>query len=299
MQLTRRDVEILKTIYHYDGILSVDQVHRWFFGAKRRAYYRIAALSEAKCIQRLAPAERYRVPEPIVWLDKIGAQVVANHMGVEDADLNWRSQPRWSRVGHDLALNEVRHSLTQAWTKDPQYSVETWHGQEAVGRLLSSPIAYLDPQGQQHQKVVNPDGYCCVRVDASKPYRLRFVIELDNNSFSSRRFGRDKVAPLIHLMRSPLYQQELGGQAGRVLVVTVGSEVRFHHLRSEVKAAGGSGYFVLTRAEWIQPETALTTPIFYVAHLDTPVSFTVYHTDSFQRQLRETLIGVPQLRTLY
>lgn len=299
MQLTERDYAILRTIYEYDGMLSIDQLHRWFFGVKRRAYYRIRALCEAKLLQRLPAKERYLVPEPIVWLSKTGAQVLADDMGVEYSELHWRSQPRWSRVSHDIALNEVRHTFEQALENHPRYQLETWLGQDALGRLFPTPIPYLDQQGERKQKIVQPDGYFCLKVQSEPPYRLRFFVELDNNTESSRRFGRDKVSPNIHLLFSPEYQRGLGGKSGRFLVVTVGSEQRFHHLRAEVANAGGAAYFLFTRSEWLQPETLLTEKVFYVPHLPVPFSFTTYDTDAFQHHLTQSLIHAPTLRTLF
>src|SRR5262245_57400737 len=106
---------MLHTIYRYDGILSVNQLHRWFFGVKRRAYYRLQALCQHGFLQRLPVKELYRVPEPIVWLDKQGAVALADYLGIEYSDLSWRSQPRWSKVSHDLALNEFRYKLEAAF----------------------------------------------------------------------------------------------------------------------------------------------------------------------------------------
>ncbi len=298
MQLTKRDYELLHTIYRYDGVLSVDQVHRWFFGVKRRAYYRIRALCEHGCLQRLERAERYRVPEPIVWLGKVGAQALADYLGVEYAELHWRSQPRWSRVSHDLALNEFRHTAEQAFTQSPAYTLEIWHGQDELERLFPHPIPYLDIVGERTQKVVKPDGYFCVRVTGEPSYRLRFFVELDNNTESSRRFGREKVSPTVHLMLSPDYQRELGGKSGRILLIAVGSEPRFHQLRSEITQAGGAAYFLCTRSAWVAEETLLSSPIFYLPHLSKPLSLTTYHSQAFQSYLQASLAHVPRLDTL-
>jgi hypothetical protein len=299
MQFTERDFQILQTVYRYEGVLSVDQIHRWFFGVKRRAYYRIQALVKAKCLQRLPVKDLYRVPEPIVWLDKMGAQVLANYLGVELSELKWRFEPRWSRVSHDLALNEARHMLEDAFQQSANYTLEVWHNQDELERLFTSPIPYLDPYGEKKEKLVKPDGYFCMRVLGEPSYLMRFFVELDNNSESNRRFGRDKVAPTIHLLHSPDYQRELGGKSGQILVVTVGSETRFHNLRSEVKQAGGARYFLFTRSEWLQPETVLTERIFYLAHTDRPFSFGDYHNANFQVSLQLSLADAPKLKTLY
>ena len=299
MQLTERDYEILQTIYRYDGLLSVNQFHRWFFGVKRRAYYRINALCENKCLQRLKPQDRYRVPEPIVWLDTIGAQRVADSLGIEYSELHWRSQPRWSRVAHDIALNEFRHTFEQAVIAHPGYELEIWQGQGDLERLFPQALPYLDSTGQRRQKVMKPDGYVSLVVQSARPYYLRFLIELDNNTESSKRFGRDKVSPLVHLLLSPEYQQQTEGDAGRVLVVTVGAEARFHYLRAEVTQAGGAPYFLFTRSEWVQPDTLLKQPIFYLPHTDIAFAFSQYHTDDFQARLERSLVHTPRLKTLF
>lgn len=279
MRLTPRDYEILHTLYRYDGVLSVDQIHRWFFGVKRRAYYRIQALCEQHCLQRLTPQERFRVPEAIVWLDKTGAQVLADYVGLEYTDLHWRTQPRWSKVSHDLALNEFRHIFEEALQVNPSYSLEQWLGQDELERALTTPLSYLDVNGVTQKKLIRPDGYLTMQVTSEQPYLLRFLIELDNNTTSSQRFGRDKVSPLIHFLRSETYKRVLNGKSGRVLVVAVGSRQRFDTLRTEVMRAGGSSYFLFVRSEeWQTIAQVLTQPLLYLAHQATPFSFAEYHT---------------------
>jgi len=298
MQLTERDYRILHTVYRYDGMLSIDQLHRWFFGVKRRAYYRISALCEGQCLQRLTKKDRHRVPEPIVWLGKVGAQILADYIGIEYRELRWSSQPRWSRVSHDIALNEFRHTFEQALLQYPAYELDTWYGQNELERLFPAPLPYLDVNVER-KKLIKADGYVCVRVAGKPSFHLRFLVELDNNTEAGKRFGQDKVSPLVHLIHSPQYQQQTGGKSGRVIVVTVGSETRFHNLRSEVTKVGGAQYFLFTRHEWLQPDTILTHPIFYLPHTSTPFSFAQYHTEAFQVNLERSLARTPQLKLLF
>lgn len=299
MRLTERDYQILETIWRYDGILSFDQVHRWFFGAKRRAYYRIQALCEHGFLERLPKKELYRVPEPIVWLNKQGAISLCDYLGLEYESFAWRSKPRWSKISHDLALNEFRHTIEAAFASHSGYELEVWHGQDELERLFPDPITYLDYGGEQVQRRIRPDGYFCLRVLTTPVYLLRFFVELDNNTQSSQRFGRDKVLPGVQFLHTSMYQEVLGGKTGRFLVVTVGPEARFHNLRSIVHKAGGAGYFLFTRSEeWQSPEEVLTTPLLYLAHDNRPVSFETYNSEGFQRNLVYSLTHEPQVKLL-
>lgn len=284
-----RDFPILHKIYDYDGMLSLDQIHRWFFGSRRRAEIRIKQLCDADYLKRSSREQLPFSQERIVWLSKRGAQALANWLGVEYKTLAWRKRPRWSRVRHDIWLNDFRHMMTQAVHNHPRYEVASWHGQDALQTLFSEPIAYLDHRGRQGRKRVQPDGYFCLANREDRQAPLRFCVELDNNSESNRRFGRDKVSPGVHLLRSESYRRAAGANTGRFLVVTVGSEARFHHLRSTVTQFGGAGYFLFARVETLTAHNVLTDPLWYLSHLDDPVSLETYDTPEIQAYIAETL----------
>ncbi len=305
LRLTERDKAILLTIYRYDGMVSVDQIHRWFFPGeanKRNAQRRISLLYHNGCIQRPTRQELYRVPEPIVWLDTTGAEEVVKQLDTSLDELHWRSTPRWSKVTHDLLLNEFRHTMEVATLNHPRYRLETWHGQDELVRLFAKPIPYLDQQGERKEKLVQPDGFFALFAKAegeNKGYRVPFLVELDNGTESNSRFGRDKVSPGVHLVYSKGYQTQLTFKTGRFLVIVAGSEQRFHNMRAEVTNAGGAAYFLFTRSVWANPATILAKPIWYFPHVDEPFCLEEYGTPAFQAYAQQVLATAPHLKLLH
>ncbi len=299
MILTRRDVDILHAIHHYDGILSVDQIHRWFFGVKRHAQQRISKLYHNRYLQKPSRQEQYRVPEPVVRLDTRGAHQIAAHHDMAFKDFHWQNTFRWRRVAHDIGLNEFRHSLELAIQQQPVVGLDKTYGQNHLRQMLSSPVDFLDVQGQQQSKHVWPDAYYAltIRREAHAP-TSRLLVEYDNNTTDNTRFGRDKVSPGIHLILSALYRQQLGGNTGRFLVPTTVSDMRFENLRKSITQAGGARYFLLAKAHILTPANILTEAVWHLPHLDQPVSLLDYLRPDYDRWLKETTRQCPAVQVL-
>ncbi len=303
IKLTQRDRELLTTLYHYDGMLSVDQIHRWFWPgrSKRKAQERISELFQNGYLRRPQRSELHRLPESIVLLDKKAMEVIAETLDLDFSEVRLRSELRVSRVAHDILLNEFRYTFTQALKEHPAYILEQWCGQDELVQLFPSALPYRDHAGQRREKLIRPDGYVHFFVkpnEATRGYRLRFLVELDNSTESNVRFGRDKVAPGVHFIHSPMYQEQLKAQSGRFMVIVAGSERKFHNLRSDIMAAGGSAFFICTRLDWVTSESALQQAIWYFPHLPTPFSLQQYGDPDFEQEIRSTFDTVPHVSIL-
>ncbi len=303
IKLTERDRTLLLTIYQYDGRLSVDQIHRWFWPgkSKRKAQERISELFHNGYLQRPSRRDSHNLPESVVLLDKKAVEVIAQGLDVDPTEVRLRQELGVSRVAHDILLNEFRHTCTQALSAHPAYTLEQWYGQDELARLLPSALPYLDHTGQRKKRLIRPDGYLSFFVkpdEATRGYRLRFLIELDNKTETNVRFGRDKVVPGIHFLHSQMYKQQFNAQSGRFMVVVTGSERKFHNLRSDIMAAGGSAFFICTRLDWVIAEGVLQEPIWYFPHLPTPFSLQQYGDPVFEQSIRSTFDTVPHVAIL-
>ena len=302
IEITDRDREIFLTIYRYDGVLSADQVHRWFFGAKRRAQYRISALFHNRYLQRSTPelTREHRIPEPIVWLDRKGAESVAEQFGIEEIkDLSWRRTPRWSRISHDIGLNEARRIIENAANTIPSCSIEVWHGQDDLQRMFPDKVRYLDRDNQVKEKGVWSDAYLRLRVRqlSSREVPIPFLIEFDNGTFDQPRLAEEKLSPIMHLILSKTYRRQLG-EGGRLLVIAKASEVRFQNMRKNFTRFGGSPFSLFVRASELTVEQAITEPVWLVPHCDQRVSLVEYASPDFQKWLARTTEDLPRMSFL-
>lgn len=303
VQLTPRDREIFMTLQRYDGVLSLDQVTRWFFGtgegAKRSAQRRMSLLFHNGYLKRPTRQELYKIPEPVVWLDKAGAEAVAGQLDVDLDELSWRDTPRWSQVAHDLGLNEFRHTVEVAAPPHSQCAIEIWRGQDELRAMFTQPVAYLDLNQEKQQKLVWPDGYFRLAVSrAEGKMQLPYLVEFDNGTEDNSRFARDKVSPNVHLIVSEMYEQQIGQKGGRFLVVVSGSQARFENMRRSVTQAGGAAFFLFARLETLMPDNVLDKPVWFLPHLNHQVSLAEYGSGPFQRWLRDTTKNLPSLRML-
>jgi hypothetical protein len=297
IHLTKRDLQIIYTIHAYDGILSIDQIHRWFFGARRRAEIRLSLLHRNGYIQRSNSRLHYLVPELIVWLTKKGATLIAGQQGVPIRQFPFRATPPWSKLRHDILLNEYRHSMEVAAKKHLIIGIERWEGQDACIRLFRQKIAFRNHVGQRQERYFQPDGMLALLSPKIHERKRRFplFVELDNATESNRRFTRDKVHAGVQFVHSRVYRDATGyTSTARFLVVVNGPERRFHNLRADVTKAGGAEFFFFTRASLVTPETALTDRIWYIAQSDEPFSLEEYVNGEFEQRLVQQTCTLPR-----
>lgn len=116
--LTARDLDVLRDLYKY-RYLSVSQIQRLHFPSLQTAYRRLRALMALKCVAGFTAPH---IPEHVYYLEKAGAQLVADALGVSLAELTWRAVGREPKdyyfLRHFLQVNDFRILLAQGCDND-------------------------------------------------------------------------------------------------------------------------------------------------------------------------------------
>ena len=294
MRFQARDGQILEAIQRYDGVLARRQVQALFWrNANPKTMERRLSLLFHNGYLNMPSLEQrriYPIPEPVVWLGWRGVLYVARQLEIEVSDplssnenqlrilekklraagLRWQREPRWSQLGHDIALNDFRMAIEQAVNHWPSLELEQWIPE---GEFLSN----MDVIQLKHRsKGVRPDGFFTLvdhlRLINRSPAKARFLLEFDNGTHPVTRFGRDKAIPGMAYIRSQAYRDRFGFNSGRWLVVCQ-SERRMAHLKEQTEKVLGknAGYFFFTFMEKVDAMSVLNKPIWLCGGSTEPV----------------------------
>ena len=193
--------------------------------------------------------------------------------------IRWLREPRWSQLKHDLDVVSFRKAVEKAVGDLPFLILEQWIPE---GEFLSKPdvveYKYMDSDGevQWAEKGVRPDGYFEIvdkrRQQENLPDRARLLLEIDEASYDTKRFGREKGAAGLAYIMSEAFKARFGKNSGRWLVVTTGEE-RLKHLMGQTRQAvgKGAGVFFFTTLEQMEKENILTAPIWWQSGIGDPV----------------------------
>ena len=293
MRFQSRDGEIIQALYKYDGVLARRQIKSLFWKniSVKTMERRLTLLYHNGFLNLPTLDQRRRnpIPEPIVWLGWRGILHLAGQMEIDvpfpnnagenqlrllekrlrEEGIGWQREPRWSQLGHDIAVNDFRFAIERAVIKWPSVTLERWVPEGDFLREMDSiEFEYRDRNGKlkKRRKGVRPDGYFVLldhlRQINNSPARARFLLEFDNGNHPLTRFGREKVVPGLAYVRSREYKQRFGFNSGRWLVVCNG-EKRMHNLKAQTEKAVGAkaSVFLFTTMGQIKAETVLNMPI--------------------------------------
>lgn len=280
-QLTVRDGEVIQAVYDYRA-MTTPQLDALFFSPEReqldsgrvssRCLHRLKVLFHAGFLRRVEQAQTLSDGrKPLVYfLDRRGAQYVAEAAGCELADLDWDRQGH--EVGtlfldHLLLSNTFRVAVTLA-ARRQSYQLHEWRDERALRRVhYNETIKLKDEDGSVRPVTLIPDGYFLLETDDSRYHQF---IEIDRATSTlqvsrpgKRDWGR-KVATYLEYFRSGLYQERYQTQSLRILTVTT-SEKRLAHLKKVTEEAGGRSRFWFTTADKITPSRILTDRIWQKA----------------------------------
>ena len=150
MRFQVRDGNILLAIFYYDGVLAKRQIKSIFWPNKtsRAMEQRLTKLFRSGYIDWPSREQRKTkpIPEPICWLGWRGALNIAGEHGVKVKQprsenenqlrifqnrlrkhgIRWVREPRWSLLGHDVAVVDFRIMVEKAIMEIPYLTLETW-----------------------------------------------------------------------------------------------------------------------------------------------------------------------------
>jgi hypothetical protein len=280
-QLTSRDVDVMQGIYTYRA-MSTPQIDALFFAqdgestrARRvssRCLHRLKLLFHAGYLRRKEQAQTLSDGrKPLVYfLDRRGAQHLADLAGCQIRDLDWDRQGH--EVGslfldHLLLSNDVRVAVTVS-ARRQQYKLLDWRDELMLRRVQQREhITIPGADGKPQTVSLVPDGYFVLETEEARYHQF---IEVDRATSTivvgqaGRRDWARKVAAYLAYFRSGAYQERYQTQSLRILTVTT-SEKRLKHLKDVTEEAGGKSRFWFTTSDRVAATTVLTEPIWDVA----------------------------------
>jgi len=267
MQLTERDIEIIRAVYDY-RLLSAPQLEALFFPSNTATTHS----RRSACQRRLQLLYHHgfleRLPQPVILgqgrapfvyaLAEAGANLVAQQLGLDRAEVGW--QPKHNDLGlpfldHSLGINEVR-VVIRLLVEQGQLELEQWRDEVT---LKSADWRDKVPYRMEGSRPVRkyPDGYFILRLPATGQ-RAHFFLEIDQATTTNARW-QEKVVAYQEFRQGGQSKLYYGTRNFRVLTVTTG-ERRLANLLKATEKAGGDHYFWFTTREQVtiwQPERFL------------------------------------------
>jgi hypothetical protein len=270
MVLTDRDVRVLEHIHEYNGLLCAEQVMTLEFSGLYQTKDRLSKLFHNGYIWRTSRAGQLSCGTMVYWLDKKGADTVAQARGQELGSIKFKSTLSWGSVRHELLGNDFTLIMIEACRAADDFEFSHYVSER---NFRDDHDRVQLPDGKDKTRGVIPDGFYLIqRPDRSNPDRVfqaRLLLEIDLSTHPNKVFGRDKVIPgTIYVTQSEAYQQRFGdpgsdrGVGGRWLVVTT-SDKRIDFLKATTERAAGENAFIwyFTTLERVTAESVLTQPI--------------------------------------
>ncbi len=293
IRLTLRDIAIILAVYVCRA-LTTDQIRERFFAGSRVAcQQRLKLLFHHEYLHRdEQPTKLHEGRQPLIYfLDKRGAEVLADYMGIETEELDWRPRDNVSGAGnqflaHLLKTNDVRLAIEQA-VDNTDYSVLQWLDErELRRRQRTTQVTVKLSTGRTQKVAVVPDGYFALQTNRGIDH---YFIEIDlrttigMSSSSGRRDWVRRVKAYEAFHSSGLFKSRYQAEHFRVLTVTTGPR-RLANLEEITEKAGlrmlapdvrGENRFWYTTFDELNSETVLASPIWQVAgHDEQGVSLT-------------------------
>lgn len=261
MVLTERDKHILEMVYQC-RVLRQDHLHQLFFGSSETASQRrLALLYHHGFLERkfLTVRASYLLSPALYMLDTRGAEVLRAELGYET--FHWQSKDK--QVGqqfleHTLMINDVRVAITLA-CRIHNLTLPTWKS-EADLKAAYDRVEIRDVSGRKKSISLIPDSYFVLDTPRGKTH---FFLECDRGHMSAQKFAT-KIAAYITYYRSGAYEERYKTTSLRVLTVVL-SQKRLETLKRVTEQTGGDGRFWFGLLPEFQPQTILTSPLWWAA----------------------------------
>ncbi|HEY60000.1 MAG TPA: hypothetical protein G4N92_04860 [Anaerolineae bacterium] len=293
MRFQERDGALLQAIYDNDGFLTRRHISSLFWNDKtiRPMERRLSKLRHSEYIHWPSEVQRKTkpIPEPICWLGWKGILYIAGKSGFEiepptrvnenqlrslqerlrKIGIRWTREPRWQQLEHDIEVTDFRYAVERSVCEISDLTLEDWIPEGAFRSNMDKvDFRTVNREGktQKRCKGVCPDGYFVIvdekRKAQGKPYRARFLLELDMATHDNPSFGVEKAAAGAAYIHHPSYKARFGSNSGRWLIVTTG-EVRMKNLMRQTlqNTKADSNLFLFTTFDRVMQHNLFNTPI--------------------------------------
>ena len=176
--ITDRDVQILLYLYEHK-VLTTRQIAHLSFTSQSRAQARLARLEELEVIRRTRPPAKYGSLPKHAILDTLGAVVVAEHLGIALAELDYR-RDRGLGLINSQRLRHLRDTNTffsvliaACKSSEGRYDLVEWKSEEACA--------------SRWNRHITPDG---LGVLQGPEGRISFLLELDRGTENRSRLAQ-------------------------------------------------------------------------------------------------------------
>ncbi len=282
LRLTQRDIAIINACYEYRA-LTTTQIQQLFFkpsqgrGQLVQCQYRLKLLYHYGYLYRDEQATKLSEGRRslVYFLDRKGAHLLAECLGIALSDLDWRAKHNAAGAGHLfldhlLKTNDIRIAITVGAERE-QATLERWLDDKTLkSHQMKEYVTLQDIDGekQDEEKVaLIPDGYFYLTQRNSQHHHfveadLRTVVGFSIKS--GRRDWAKKIRTYLTYHKSGQFQRCYQAKSFRVLTVTTG-EQRLANLKRITEEAGGASRFWFTTFERLTVETALSQSIWKIA----------------------------------
>lgn len=271
LQITSRDVEIIRTVYRYDGMFSF-QIRRRFWGQNGhpRTYLdRLAELLVAGYLRAVPVPSGTRggSGQRLIVIGRAAHALLAELEGLTHSEI---TRLRHAIVPalwqHELAVRDVRLSVDLACADHPGVDLVEWVTDAEYHRTpIKLRVRNPDPPGRPLAVDLVPDGSFTLELSSGQSKTYFLEVDRDTEQTPSKIKGRLRA-----------YLQHVGVTQRPVLWV-VPSVRRAEKLTRWINEAAASlscspAIFAITTSDQVDERRVLTHPIWQVVGASSPMS---------------------------
>jgi len=253
LELSPRDVEILKSVHKYRFLTST-QLTKMFFKSKSFADRRLRKLYDHGFLDRIQQPVTEGKGELLYSLWTEGARVLSRKLKKSREELGWsksKNRVRWEFLEHELEIGRLRLALEEACKHQSGYSLEEWKNKEEL-KFRKGNVAFGEKIRERGRKIsIIPDAYFVLSTPKGRGH---FFLEIDRYTVTASKVFRNKMTGYKIYFERGLFQERFSARNFRVLTVTINA-TRLKSLINSTRELGSGIMFWFTTSNMISPET--------------------------------------------
>ncbi len=250
MRLTQRDKQIILGIYNY-RVMTAHQIEALYFTSNKPDSRTRRSASQRRLQQLYHHGYLARIPRPVILgegrsvfvyaLDKHGADVVANEIGVDRKNIGWR--PKQNLLGalfleHLLVTKEVR-TVTDILVEQGIFKKMQWIDEQTLNSSEYQTKLPIYADNSKTKRII-PDGFFSIWMpNQAKP--ASFFLEVDQGT-TTNALWVEKVKAYQAFRNSGKSHSYFGTEYFRILAV-VKSAGRLQNLKRATEQHQDSQFF--------------------------------------------------------